>query len=401
MRRIKQIKLDQLMAKRLGSITPSEFPNEEFDLYSIPSYDLGVPEIARGNEIGSAKQIVAPRDVLLSKIVPHIRRSWVVGKNRGRRIIASGEWIVFRGDEIDPDYLKHILKCDEFHSRFMETVAGVGGSLLRARPAQVAEIPIPLPPLPEQRRIAAILDKADAIRRKREEGIRLTEELLRSTFLEMFGDPATNPKGWTKVLLSKIVRTGLRNGISPSTNGTVSGRVLILSAITGNGFDSNQVKDGRFVSKFEPDQIVSADDFLICRGNGNRSLVGCGRFPTLSMPETVFPDTMIAARVDFFRVNRTFFEHLWATNCVRRQIENGARTTNGTYKVNQQVLESIEFPLPPLVKQEQFAKIASKLGSVQRQSAVQLSQALFDSLVQLAFKGELARHFLNRINQKV
>src|SRR5262249_58726163 len=59
----------------------------------------------------------------------------------------------------------------------------------------IANFDIPLPSLPEQRRIAAILDKADAIQRKREEGVRLTEELLRSTFLEMVGDPVTNPKG--------------------------------------------------------------------------------------------------------------------------------------------------------------------------------------------------------------
>ncbi len=61
------------------------------------------------------------------------------------------------------------------------------------------------PPLPEQKRIAAILDKADAIRRKRQEAIRLTEELLRSAFLEMFGDPVTNPKGWEVKKLGELI----------------------------------------------------------------------------------------------------------------------------------------------------------------------------------------------------
>ena len=63
---------------------------------------------------------------------------------------------------------------------------------------------IPLPSLPEQRRIAAILDKADAIRRKRQETIRLTEEFLRSIFLDMFGDRIANPKGWQKGQLKKL-----------------------------------------------------------------------------------------------------------------------------------------------------------------------------------------------------
>jgi type I restriction enzyme S subunit len=66
-------------------------------------------------------------------------------------------------------------------------------------------MPIPLPPLPEQRRIADILDKVDAIRRKRKEAIALTEELLRSAFLEMFGDPVTNPKGWEVNVLGNLI----------------------------------------------------------------------------------------------------------------------------------------------------------------------------------------------------
>ena len=63
----------------------------------------------------------------------------------------------------------------------------------------------PTPPLAEQKRIAAILDKADAIRRKRQEAIALTEEFLRSAFLDMFGDPVTNPKGWPVATLTPSV----------------------------------------------------------------------------------------------------------------------------------------------------------------------------------------------------
>jgi len=70
----------------------------------------------------------------------------------------------------------------------MSTIAGVGGSLVRARPVEVGKIEIPLPPLPEQKRIAAILDKADAIRRKRQQASQLADDFLRAVFLDMFGD---------------------------------------------------------------------------------------------------------------------------------------------------------------------------------------------------------------------
>jgi type I restriction enzyme S subunit len=77
---------------------------------------------------------------------------------------------------------------------------------------------VPLPPLAEQRRIAAILDKADALRRKRQEAIALTEQLLRSTFLEMFGDPVTNPKRWpTRPVLETLMAVDHDGEHSPSS----------------------------------------------------------------------------------------------------------------------------------------------------------------------------------------
>ena len=199
------VELGEIMASKSGSVDPSRFPDEVFDLYSIPAFDLREPEVVAGREIGSAKQVVEPGDVVLSKIVPHIRRTWVVGANRGRRIIASGEWIVFRSDQVHPQYLRHVLVGDSFHAEFMRTVSGVGGSLLRARPAQVAKITVPLPPLPEQRRIAEVLDRAEALRAKRRAALAQLDSLTQSLFLDLFGDPATNPKGWPIKTLGDLV----------------------------------------------------------------------------------------------------------------------------------------------------------------------------------------------------
>lgn len=189
--------------KSRGSVDPSRYPEEIFELFSIPAYDSRKPEVLRGAGIGSAKKIVAPGDVLISRIVPHIQRVWVVGPSNGYRQIASGEWIVFGHSETEPDYLRHMLLSKPFHDQFMQTVAGMGGSLMRARPSEVERIEIPVPSSrTEQRRIAAILDKADAIRRKREQALILADDFLRSVFLEMFGDPGLNPMNWDREPLS-------------------------------------------------------------------------------------------------------------------------------------------------------------------------------------------------------
>jgi type I restriction enzyme, S subunit len=189
------------MVKRAGTVDPSKFPSELFDLYSIPAYDRGAPEVVYGSEVGSSKQTVRSGDVLLSRIVPHIRRAWIVGPDTGRRIIASGEWIVFRSPKFDPRWLRHLLMSDRFHREFMRTVAGVGGSLLRARPGQVSQIKVVVPPLADQAEIAAILERANAIGAKRRQVLAYVDRLSQAIFFDMFGDPIRNEMGWEKVTL--------------------------------------------------------------------------------------------------------------------------------------------------------------------------------------------------------
>ena len=200
------------IVKRRGSVTPQKYPDEEFELYSVPAFDSRQPDLLAGHAIGSAKQLVEPGDVLLSKIVPHIRRAWIVGERTDRRMIASGEWIVFKSEEFAPEYLRHLLLGDEFHARMMQTVAGVGGSLLRARPEQVGAIMVPLPPLAEQRRIASILDQAETLRAKRRETVSRVDELVHAVFLDMF---ATAGDLWPELTIEEVaaprkgsIRTG-------------------------------------------------------------------------------------------------------------------------------------------------------------------------------------------------
>ena len=153
------VPVGRFMKEGVKTIDPRMSPDEMFELWSIPAFDAGRPELLRGGEIGSQKKAVAPGDVLLSRIIPHIRRGWVVRENSdGRRQIASTEWIVFSSSEVVPDFLRQLLVSDFFHVSFMQTITGVGGSLSRANPGAVGEIKIPLPPLEVQKEIVAEIE---------------------------------------------------------------------------------------------------------------------------------------------------------------------------------------------------------------------------------------------------
>ncbi|MCJ7871470.1 restriction endonuclease subunit S [Phaeobacter sp. J2-8] len=203
------VPLGEFMPSKIPSVNPAKFPDETFELWSIPAFDAGKPEVLLGSNIGLSKKCIEPGDVLLSRIVPHIRRSCVVSPRGSNRQIASGEWITFRGDAFDPNYLRQILVSDPFNTEFMQTVAGVGGSLLRARPEGVKQIKIPLPPLEEQKRIAGILDQADALRRLRTRALDKLNTLGQAIFHEMF--VANSDPSWPTVTVEEVTenaRTG-------------------------------------------------------------------------------------------------------------------------------------------------------------------------------------------------
>lgn len=285
-------------------------------------------------------------------------------------------------------YLRMALESAPVRRQVDSRVRGIAQKTLNL--ADLRLLSLLLPPLSEQRRIADILDKANTVRRKRQEAIKLTEEFLRSAFLEMFGDPATNPNGWQLHPLNSLVEDGrIRNGLSPSSRGLHAGQVLVLSAITGETFDPTSIKPAFFDMPPPEDKLVDIRDFLICRGNGNLNLVGRAKFPLANLPGILFPDTIIGVRVDLEKVCRAYLEAVWNSSFVRGQLESGARTTNGTFKINQKVIEAVRIPLPPISMQERFEAIVTAMRQYPRKDASQLSDELFRSLEQRAFRGEL------------
>jgi len=297
--------------------------------------------------------------------------------------------ILLRGkaEELNNSYLKYVLQSKDVQKQLI--TKSTGTTVLGIKQSELRKVLIPLPPLEEQRRIAAILDKADAVRRKRKEAIALTEELLRSAFLEMFGDPVTNPKGWSTVPFSQLVQGEMRNGLSPSNKGTYRGQVLTLSAITQGSFNSSERKTAEFDVPPPKDKMIRKSDLLVCRGNGNINLVGCARFPDTDYNDVMFPDTIIGVPINSSLVNSNYLETLWNGSSVRRQIEQQARTTNGTQKINQKVLNNIQILLPPMALQEKFGAFCHSVKTVSARFADSAPNDLFNSLLQSAFRGEL------------
>ena len=147
-----------------ASIDPSKYKDQEFELYSVPSFETGMPDFVHGANISSSKKLVEEEDVLLCKINPHLNRTWIVEHHKkALQCIASSEWIIFRNKDINSQYLLRCFTSSYFLNLMLSNVSGVGGSLMRAQPSCVEKYLFPLPPYQEQLRIVSKTNELFAV----------------------------------------------------------------------------------------------------------------------------------------------------------------------------------------------------------------------------------------------
>lgn len=247
----------------------------------------------------------------------------------------------------------------------------------------VEHLEIPLAPIGTQRKISAILDKADAIRRKRQETIALTEQFIRSTFLEMFGDPVTNPKCWPEVTIGDVA--SVRTGKTPSRDipenygGTVPW-VKTTEVRGGVIYDSEEHLSSVGLKGME---IFPEGSILIAMyGQGATR----GRVAVLGVQAAT--NQACAALLPGPLVDRNFlWTYLQLSYGALREISRGGNQLN----LNLSLVRSFPLPLPPLLLQQKFAAVRSRIDALAQKSigAAHLSDSLFKSLVQRAFSGQI------------
>jgi type I restriction enzyme, S subunit len=375
---VKKVPLGEFMPSRVPALNPAKFQDEEFELWSIPAFDLGEPERLTGSEIGSPKKCVQPKDVLLSRIVPHIRRSWIVGQQNGYRQIASGEWIIFRSSKFFPPYLRHVLISDDFHARFMQTVAGVGGSLLRARPEGVKEIEIPLPPLEEQKRIAAILDQADSLRRLRRRTIDRLNTLGQAIFYEMFLSKVEHWPEDTLLSLGQVI-----TGSTPPT--------ARQDYFEG---DIPFVTPGDLESDCGVKRTLSEEGALKSRTVEAGAVLVCCIGATIGKIDQARERSAFNQQINAVHWGKSI-EHdygLFALRNIRQQIifkGKGASTTLPILKKSE--FQKLKIPVPPKDLQLKFSNRIRVVGDTRRalRDGLESADALFSSVQHRAFRGEL------------
>lgn len=380
------VKLGDVAPARATKNTFSE--SEEVWTLNLDQVESGTGKVIKKiampiSEIGSSTHGFDERHVLYSKLRPYLNKV-VLPDSRG---LATTELVPLLPDpeRLDREYLAYYLRSKRFVDWVSAQVAGA--KMPRVSMQLFWEHEIPLPPLDHQKRIAATLYKADAIRRKRQQAIQLADEFLRAVFLDMFGDPVINPKGWSvqpvKQVCSEIV--DCVNRTAPTVDAPTPYKMIRTTNVRNYSLDTNNV---RYVTedtynKWTRRLMPEVGDVIFTRE------APAGEAAIIETDEKVF----LGQRTMHFRPKSKLvssdyliFELMGAG--VKRQI---TKIHSGSTVTHLSVPECKEFGIriPPFELQKKFESIRRTVQRALTSQGSMQEIPLYASISQSAFNGDL------------
>lgn len=325
-------------------------------------------------------------DVIIAKITPCMENGKAAFVDNLPHQIGFGstEFHVLRpGDSVDGRYLFHMVWSSDFRNEAVGNMTGSAGQK-RVPKAFFDRFAIPLPPLSEQKRIADILDKADAIRRKQQWAVTIFDELLKSYFVQMFGNPVQNPMGWKAERLGDIAtldrgKSRHRPRDAKFLYGGSYPLVQTGDITNSNGFirDYSQTysEEGLAQSKLWPAGTLC----ITIAAN-------IGKTAVLTF-DACFPDSVVG----LIAGEKLTIEYVRHWFVAMEKATDAAATQVAQKNINLEYLRNLSIQVPPITKQKKFSNVVNKVRQSRENAEAARVRAttLFNALVQFAFNGEL------------
>ena len=292
-------------------------------------------------------------------------------------------------DGVDKNYLYYLLKQDALFrliDGLSQRTAGQSGVDMDA----LKSYPVLLPPLTEQKRIAAILDKADSLRRKNQQAIQLANQFLRAVFLDMFGDPVTNPRGWEEVELKEIadIRSGVTKGKKIDLSIAVTLPYMRVANIQDGYLDLSSIQNITVSSNDAKKCQLEKGDILLTEG-GDPDKLGRGYIWNNEIENCIHQNHIFSVRInDKNKIRPEFLSAVIASQRGKRYFLKVGKQTTGIATINKSVLSEFNPFIPPIEIQDEFIASVNKANRI-KQLFSKGEFNLFNSLSQKAFSGEL------------
>lgn len=299
-------------------------------------------------------------------------------------------YVIQANENLNGKYLYYFL--DTYVHTLREQ--SIGGVIKYIKLGNLTDAEIPLPPLTTQQKIAAILDQASAIIVNNRAIVEKYDALTQSLFLEMFGDPVKNDKGWELAKFSDVL-TKIENGWSPvcenySRKDENEWAVLKLGAVSYGTYNPKENKKYEFdIPITKIDCEVKKGDLLFTRKN-TYHMVGKTAYVYETESRLLLPDTVFRLVYNVEKTNPLFLYYLLNHNKFSSEIQSLASGTSGSMpNISKAKLLAKDLICPPVTLQNQFAQRVQAIEAQKQQAQLELakSEELFNSLLQKAFKG--------------
>ena len=316
-----------------------------------------------------AKQLLKKGDVLVSTVRPNLNAVAVVEEETENLMVGSTGYCVLRcKDNMDVRYLFNFCQSQYFVDDMSSQATGA--SYPAVSNGIVRSALIPCYSIEEQREIAEKMDTVSELLALCKQQLAELDELIKSRFIELFGDPETNPKGLEKVLLSDIAE--YFNGLTYSPDNVTNDGTIVLRSSNIQNSQLDFADTVRVNSSIKDKLFVKDNDILMCSRNGSARLVGkVALIKNLSEPMT-FGAFMMIIRSRYYPYLMTYFQ----MDAFRRQIATGATTTINQITGN--MLNKISLPLPNMADINEFATFVEQTDK--SKLAVQQSIAELEEL---------------------
>ncbi|MDO9047892.1 MAG: restriction endonuclease subunit S [Methylobacter sp.] len=292
-------------------------------------------------------------------------------------------------------YLERILRSPQARSLYASKMQGAVARRRSLKRDDFLTLKIPYPTFKDQIRIATLLSRVEILITTRKDNLRLLDEFLKSTFLETFGDPVRNEKGWEQNPCNKIVEQIVsgtsyggedRNLLEENEMG-----VLKISAVTTGSFDSKEIKAVKKDIITKKLVTVKKGDFLFSRANTVELVAACC-IVAKDYDNLFIPDKLWRLSFNLELINPTYFNFLLKNNSFRNSVRKLASGGHDSMlNISMKKFLTLSIPTPPVNLQNQFAAIVKKAESLKnhyQKNLIELEN-LYGALSQKAFKGEL------------
>ena len=384
--------IGDVVERSTGTRNPAIKPNVGFIYVDVAGVDnvrkvvVGARPVMGYDAPSRARKVIRTGDVLVSTVRPNLNAVALVPPTLDGQIASTGFCVLRATGRVLPEYLFFFARSRKFIDGLTKLVAGA--MYPAVSDGQVLAQALPLPSIDDQREIVDLLSRAEGIVRLRREAQKKAAEIIPALFLDMFGDPATNPKGWPTAPLSAVaeVISGVAKGRKLSPEESIELPYMRVANVKDGHLDLSEVKRIA-IKRTEVDRLLILPGDLLMTEGGDPDKLGRAALWRGEIEGCIHQNHIFKVRSDRLCLVPEYLRSLAGSGYGKAYFLSVAKKTTGIASINKTQLSSFPVVLPPLASQAEFRDRVASLEAIASQQVAAISKAeeVFVALLARAF----------------